>query len=541
MKTFACVYFGSALVAMFLVPLVTRIARKRGLMDAPGLRKVHKAPVPRVGGIVLVAAVLALTIPVLFLDNSIGLALRKIQTKILFLLGTGFGVFLMGLLDDVLPGGIRASFKLMVLVGASIIVSATGARIESVTVDGLFTLDFGWLSWPLTTLWIVGVTVGMNFLDGLDGLAAGTAAIVTAVIVVFALYTGQIAMAVLMLAVLGSLTGFLFFNFNPAKVFMGDCGSMFLGFMIGAGSVVCVAKAATLVGMALPLLALGVPILDTLLTVIRRGVVDRRSLFAAERGHIHHRLLDKGLNQRRAVFVIYGATLTAAATGLCMLVTRSVGSAVLFCGVLVFLFLVFHFAGSTQWKEIVAALHRNSIIKHQARLDRMSFEDSQLQMREAVNFDDWWKGLCTLAERMEFEKITLAVDDVDSAGRRSWNRTQTPLAPEESISMTIPIHGSEKANHGNGSDVDGQNVVSNGHSAQLEIVAKVNGSLEGFGRRVMFFGRLIDEYRPAFLKDGMRTLMEYRPMPREMERLRRMPESARREKSHNSKKTQEMQ
>lgn len=479
MKTYCAVYFGSALVAMFGMPIVTRLAKRFGLVDAPGVRKIHSTPVPRVGGVILLVAMLALTIPVFALDNTIGQAFRKNEMQMAVLVVASAFVFLVGLIDDL--RGVRALVKLIVLVGAAVAVCLSGARIDSVTIGSLLSFELGWLSWPTTILWIVGVTVGMNFIDGLDGLAAGISLIVCGVIAVMSFYTGQVVMAVLMLAMLGSLTGFLFFNFNPAKVFMGDSGSLFLGFMISAGSVVCVAKAATLVGIAIPALALGVPLLDTVLTVIRRGILDRRSLFAAERGHIHHRLLDKGLNQRRAVAVLYGATLLAAGLGVAMLVTRFVGTVVLLVGALAMLLVLFHFVGASRLQETLAAIKRNAAIAKQAKEERYWFEDAQLRLREAKSFDGLWTAACAMAEKMDFERLALS-QNVDATRTQTsvWRRSSQGVASCEIITVSIPLrNGNPEA------------------SVWIEAGLHVGDSLEAAGRRVMLFGRLVDEWMAA--------------------------------------------
>ncbi|MHC4295379.1 MAG: glycosyltransferase family 4 protein, partial [Planctomycetota bacterium] len=358
MKTYVTVYVGAAFLTIVLTPIVSRIARATNLLDAPGVRKVHKKPIPRIGGIVFVVSLLALVIPSLFLDNIIGEAFREVQMQLIALLGTGVFIYLVGLLDDI--RSLRASLKLASLLAASMVICLTGSRIETITAGKWFTIELGWFAWPLTLGWITAVTVGINFIDGLDGLAAGIAAIVCGTIAVFAYHSGQIAMFVLLLGLLGSLTGFLLFNFNPAKIFMGDGGSMFIGFMIGAGSVVCQAKSATLVGIALPALALGVPILDTALTMIRRTVLDKRSIFAGERGHIHHRLLDRGLDHRTVVFVIYGMTLVAAGLGLLMLSMREGAQIAMLGGGMLFLFVAFALAGSTRVKETFTTI-RNDI------------------------------------------------------------------------------------------------------------------------------------------------------------------------------------
>jgi UDP-GlcNAc:undecaprenyl-phosphate GlcNAc-1-phosphate transferase len=289
MKTYLIVWFGSALLAIFGTPIATRIARRVGLLDLPGVRKIHAAPVARIGGVIIAFAALSVVLPTLLLDNTIGLAFRKDLVSITALLATSLSMLMLGLVDDV--RGVRALVKLLCQVGAATVVCAVGIRIDSINLPGLGEVTFGVLSWPITIMWIVGITNAVNLIDGLDGLAAGISAIACGVIAVVAIYTGQLVMAVLMLALLGSLTGFLFFNSNPAKVFMGDSGTLFVGFMTAAASVMCATKSEMLVGLALPALALGVPIFDTSFSVLRR-VLERRSIFAPDRRHIHHRLLD---------------------------------------------------------------------------------------------------------------------------------------------------------------------------------------------------------------------------------------------------------
>ena len=482
--TYLGIFFGAGLLVQLATPLVARIARAFHIVDQPGARKVHRTPVPRIGGVAIVLGTMFTTLPALLLDNSVGQAIGKLHegsNQVAALLGASFVVFLVGLLDDV--RSIPAKIKLVVLVAAALVLCSTGARIESITLGAGTTIELGWASWLVTVLWIVAITVAINFIDGLDGLAGGIAAIVCGVLAVLAFHGGNIVMGVLMLALLGSLVGFLFFNWNPAKIFMGDCGSMFLGFMIGGSSVVCQAKAQTLVGLALPALAMGVPLFDTLLTFVRRKVLNRRSIFAAERGHIHHRLLDMGLGQRVSVLLMYGVTAVMAGIGTLMLFTRNnVGIlAVIVCGLLLLL-LVFRVAGASRFRETIAAIHRNSAIAHQARVEREHFEEVQLQMLRAGTFEDWWRTVCDLASRMCFERVALIqqLPDGDTTNLYVWRRTEEDLKPGDMVTMGIPLAGD----------------ILEGVSG-IELSIGRHWSLECVGRRVTLFGRLIDEYGTA--------------------------------------------
>lgn len=475
MKTYMVIYFGSAFLTLFLTPVISRIAKARGLVDAPGPRKVHKRPVPRVGGIIFVVSVLSLTIPVLFLNNVIGSAFRKVQPQLSVLLAAGVSMFIVGLIDDI--RSVPARIKLLFLMGASLAVSLSGARIETIEVGNWFTIDLGWVAWPVTLAWITGITVGMNLIDGLDGLAAGVALIVCATIAVFAYISGMIAMFVLLLALLGSLTGFLFFNFNPAKIFMGDGGSMFIGFMIGAGSVVCQAKSATLVGIALPALALGVPILDTLLTVVRRTVLDRRSVFSGDGGHIHHHLLAMGLRQRTVVIIIYGVTLLSAGMGTLMLVLRQGAQIAILIGGILILFVVFSLSRSIRLRETLTAIKQRFHSARYMKYEQNCFDEAQIRIREADTFNKWWKSLCFMAEKMNFECMVLSWSNGDKpTDKVVWQRTFEQPSYSDMFCLSMPIS--------NGNP---------GIRMQISVFSKINAPLECIGRRAILLGRLLGE------------------------------------------------
>ena len=251
---------------MLLVPIVSRLAKFYRLVDEPGPRRVHQNAIPRIGGIAIIISTFALVLPVFFLNNNIGQYFRASQLEFVTLLIAAAFIFIVGLVDDI--HSIRGKIKLLCIIGASLAICASGATISAISLGTSFNIHTGWAAWPITVPWIVIITVCINLIDGLDGLAAGIAAIVCGTILFLAFWSGQAAMIVLMLALLGSMTGFLFFNFYPAKIFMGDCGSMFLGFMIGASGIICQNKTSTLLGLAIPFLVLGAPILDTALVML---------------------------------------------------------------------------------------------------------------------------------------------------------------------------------------------------------------------------------------------------------------------------------
>jgi len=477
MKTYIAVYIGSAFLALLITPIVIRIARRLNIVAVPGPRDVHKGIVPRIGGVAIFFAAVPLSVSVPFLSNAIGDTFRNILPELTVMLLAAAFMFTVGLLDDVRGTGLRARTKFLAQLLAAVAVCRVGIRIDSISIPGLLTFDFGWLSWPLSLLWIVGITNAVNLSDGLDGLAAGISAIACGVIAVFAINSSNVVMAILMLAMVGSLSGFLFYNFSPAKIFMGDCGSMFLGFTIASSSILCSSASSALVGLALPVLALGVPIFDTLFSMLRR-FIERRSMFAADRRHFHHKLIDLGLTQRHVVVTIYIVTLVTVGLGMFMMVTQNIGSLAVFFCILLLLLLVFRCAGSVRFKEIIEGLQRKYAMNSQERKETKCFEDAQLYFRNARTRDQWWFAVCEAAQEMDFVWVSLKTRDQDgTAHTEVWRTTKAPPGQSNILTMTIPLR-----------NYDGAGPI------EFEIAVSINGSYESAGHRATLFGRLIDDH-----------------------------------------------
>lgn len=286
-------------VALLITPGVILLAAKTGAMDAPDARKVHKKPIPRIGGIGIYAAFMVAMLSVLsFVD-----VIAEVKTEIIGLMVGGSLIVLVGVIDDYknLPAKVKLVGQ---IIAAAVLVIAFDVRIDFITDpfgDYIYT---EWLAVPLTIFWIVGLTNTVNLIDGLDGLAAGVATIAAVTIMMVALQQSIMLVAVLTAALAGAAFGFLYYNFNPARIFMGDSGSMFLGFMLAGISVIGAVKSAATIALIVPILALGLPILDTTFAIVRRyrgGV----PIFKPDKGHLHHRLLDLGFTQRQAVLLMY--------------------------------------------------------------------------------------------------------------------------------------------------------------------------------------------------------------------------------------------
>jgi len=476
-KTYLTVYFGTLLLAMLLVPIISRLAKWYRFLDSPGPRKVHDKPIPRVGGIAFAVSTLLFVPGVFFLSNEIGRSFRECRTEFIALLaGAGF-MFAVGLFDDLHP--VRGYIKLLCIIAASLAICASGATISSISMGSSFELETSWAAWPLTIFWIMMITVCMSVIDGLDGLAAGVAVIVCGTILLIALWCGQAAMAVLMLALLGSVTGFLIFNFYPAKIFMGDCGSMFLGFMIGAGSIVCQIKTSTLIGLAIPFLVLVVPILDTGFVILCRRILERRSIFAPDRSHIHHRLLDLGLRQMTVVIIIYAVTVISASIGVLILTAKGGWPFVLLAFGLLLMLFMFACLHSSRFRKILKALKHNRAIARKVKAEKRIFETTEVKMRESRSFGAWWDTLRTMGKEMHFQSIGLwNRRDNRYVSNCLWNEPEEKSITCRTIKLRLPLNG-------------------NG-SVDCEIRAHIpaDGYLELGGRQAMLLGRLMDEFPP---------------------------------------------
>jgi UDP-GlcNAc:undecaprenyl-phosphate GlcNAc-1-phosphate transferase len=475
MKTYLSVYLGSAFLALVITPVLIKLAHRVKALDHPGVRTVHARPIPRIGGVAVFLSAMSLFIVVLFLDNAIGDAFRDMQLQLTILFCSATFVFLIGLVDDL--NELPARFKFLAELLAACALCIAGVRISSIGITEQWTLHLGFLSYPLTLFWIVGITNAVNLSDGLDGLAAGVSAVACAVIAIFAVYGSDVVMAILMIALLGSLSGFLFFNFNPAKIFMGDCGSLFLGFTLASASVLCSTKSSALVGLALPFLALGVPIFDTLFSMLRR-FLERRSLFAPDRRHFHHRLIDLGLRQRHVVVAIYVMTLAFVGLGMFMMITRNAASVVVFLCILLMLLLVFRLVGSIRLRETISALQNKHRIISQHKQERTSFEEVQLHFRTARTPEQRWAAICEAAKGMDFAWLSLKTQSKDGTIRTEvWRTGRAQPGLPKVVTMAIPLGG-------NGSET----------SYEFEIAISVTGSYESAGHRATLFGRLIDEH-----------------------------------------------
>jgi UDP-GlcNAc:undecaprenyl-phosphate GlcNAc-1-phosphate transferase len=293
--------------SFLLTWFVRNLAMGRGWVAPPiQERDLHEIPLPRLGGVAIFLAFL-ISISVTFFANhyfpSLGLA--SLNRTLLTLLVPATIVFLLGVYDDVFRVSPYVKFAIESVAATALFVG--GLRILDLPV--LFgARQFGWaIGLPLTILWVIGITNAFNLIDGLDGLAAGSALFSTLVVFCVAVFNNSFLVSLLSIALAGAILGFLKFNFNPATIFLGDCGSLFIGFMLSALALQGAQKSPTIVAVAIPVVSFGLPILETVLSVLRR-LISGRPLFRADREHIHHKLLERGMSHRQVVIVLYAVS-----------------------------------------------------------------------------------------------------------------------------------------------------------------------------------------------------------------------------------------
>lgn len=308
----------AAVVTIALTPLARKLAIKLDAIDYPSARRVNMLPIPRMGGVAIFGGILAALAVSGFGVYAFGwvdpfIDYNGIEVNYWgVLLGTVL-IFLVGAVDDVVDLNPKA--KMLGQIVAACVVAASGLLFSSIhNPFGEGYIEFGWVAYPLTVFYLVAFANVINLIDGLDGLAAGITGISAITILLFAVLTGRFDAALFSVILVGVCAGFLKSNFFPASIFMGDSGALLLGFSLGVISLFAVARSALFVSLLVPILAAGVPILDTFFAIVRRKR-EHRPIDEADKGHIHHRLMRAGFSQRATVLIMWAWTALLAACG----------------------------------------------------------------------------------------------------------------------------------------------------------------------------------------------------------------------------------
>ncbi|MBN2573483.1 MAG: undecaprenyl/decaprenyl-phosphate alpha-N-acetylglucosaminyl 1-phosphate transferase [Deltaproteobacteria bacterium] len=415
MRTATVAFLLACLVAALLTPLLRRFAlRHRLIDDHVSARRVHGRPIPRLGGLAIAAAFYVPLLALLFEPSSVGEIFYADSRMAIAFLAGGVALCALGLLDDIRGSGAPIKFLVQFAIAGGLYYF--GFRIEVLSLPFLGTVSLGALSLLFTLLWIVGVINAMNLIDGLDGLAAGVGLFGVLTAFVLAATRGDPIMMLFMASLAGSLVGFLFYNFNPASIFMGDTGSMFIGYVLAVGSVQTSQKSSTVVAILVPLVALGLPIADTLLAMIRRAL-RHRPLFSADRSHIHHKLLDLGLSQKQAVLVLYGVSILLGGTALLLTVASSRESAAILVAMGLLGFLAMRKLG---YGHIRRASSSQADMDTQRQLDRLAATSDEerlwVELKGAAQVMSMSAIRIVLAYRNESDSVSVQRESGDFEG-----------------------------------------------------------------------------------------------------------------------------
>ena len=305
MKTYFALFFIATVASLIVTPIVRRLCERYDLLDVPtDDRRLHLTAVPRLGGVAVFLSCLIALSTFFFVDNLLTHYLQEHKPELLLAFIPATLVLLLGVYDDL--RGTNAIVKFLVLGLIASLFYFLGGRIDALSIPFLGSVHLpATVSFIVTVLWLVGITNAFNLIDGLDGLASGAALFSTLVILAISISQGRPLQIVVSLVLCGAIAGFLRYNFNPASIFLGDSGALFIGFTLAALSVVGTQKATTAVAIVIPVLAFGFPMVDTAITMGRR-LIGGRPLFQGDSEHIHHMLLSRGWSQRHVALVLYG-------------------------------------------------------------------------------------------------------------------------------------------------------------------------------------------------------------------------------------------
>lgn len=419
MRTYLVAFVISLLMSLVLTRVLRDAARRYGLFDSGGGRKIHQQPIPRLGG---VAVVLSMSLPLLglaFWENDISRELWADKPLLVSLVGGGGLLFLVGLLDDLRD--MRAIVKLLAQIIAAGIVFAVGLRVEAISVPFLSPVHLGLLSLPVTIFWMVLVTNAVNLIDGMDGLAGGVVVLAGGTLFIMSVIEDNVMAAILLSCIVGATMGFLAYNVNPATIFLGDAGSLTLGFLLALTSVHSSQKSYTLFSIVAAMMALGLPIFDLSLAVIRR-FLSGQPIFRADQHHVHHRLLRMGLTQTQSVVVLFAGAIVLEGLALVFIYADDRLSALAIAAVVPLIVVVVRILG---YDRLIRSARRARVLEdvEQAAADGTR---ALLRVRQSDfgSFEDTWERICAVADGLGLERMHLEVVDIDIrarlAGRRDW-------------------------------------------------------------------------------------------------------------------------
>jgi UDP-GlcNAc:undecaprenyl-phosphate GlcNAc-1-phosphate transferase len=320
MRTYFVILLLSSVGSFLLTPLARRLAFRWGAVDLPGGRRIHTEPMPRLGGLAVLGGFCLPWVGFYLFDNRVSATFQNFEKLFLALMLGALGMALIGAWDDV--KGLSAGRKLLLQTAIAVGLYFAGFQIRILSNPFGAPLSLGWLSLPVSVLWIVGITNAINLLDGIDGLAAGVGLCIALSLALMNMLGGNIFVVLVSLCLAGSCLGFLPYNYAPARIFLGDSGSLVLGLVLSCVGILSLFKAATATFVLAPLILFGLPLFDTVSVMIGRWLRGT-SVFSADKSHVHHHLLRMGLTHPQASMLLYAVTLGLGGTAILISIQQS--------------------------------------------------------------------------------------------------------------------------------------------------------------------------------------------------------------------------
>ncbi|MBX5481010.1 MAG: undecaprenyl/decaprenyl-phosphate alpha-N-acetylglucosaminyl 1-phosphate transferase [Myxococcaceae bacterium] len=435
-------YSVAFLLALAVGAVLTLVVRNRalawGLVDqATSSRKVHTRPVPRLGGIAIVLAFFAPLIALFLVESVVGQTWRNQPRMIAGLFAGGLIIAALGLYDDLRGAG--AKLKFAVQTAVALLLYWIGFRVEFIASPFGEPFSLGYFALPFTVFWIVGIINALNLIDGLDGLAGGVAFVVAASNFILAAWRGDILLALCMAALAGAVLGFLVFNFNPASIFMGDTGSMFLGFVLAAVSLKTSSKSGTVVAMLVPVISLGLPIMDTLLAIIRRTAMGR-PIFSADKEHMHHRLMSRfRLSHRQAVLVLYGFCVFLAMVALGLSFANGPQSALLLVAVAVTAAIFVRRLGYLSFADRA----RTAVVRRKNLELRAVVRQISAEVEAAETIEQIWAATWSLCGALNASTLRLKVKSIEKPGELLSFEIAMDAGGAAPFTLSVPLDAND--------------------------------------------------------------------------------------------------
>jgi UDP-GlcNAc:undecaprenyl-phosphate GlcNAc-1-phosphate transferase len=443
LKTYFALFLIATIASLVTTPLIRRLCQRYNLLDVPlDGRRLHRTAVPRLGGIALYLSCLSAVSLLPFWDNLLTQTLSGMKSDILTLLIPATLVLLLGAYDD-----LRGANAVVKFVGLGLIATlfyAMGGRVDALSIPLFGSLQLPPIvSFVVTIVWLVGIANAFNLIDGLDGLASGAALFSSLVILGVSVSQERTLTIVVAVVLCGALAGFLRYNFNPASIFLGDSGALFMGFLLAALSVLGTQKATTAVAIVVPILAFGFPVVDTTMTMGRR-LLSRKPVFQGDNEHIHHMLLARGWSQRRAALVLYGV---CALFGLVALIFPATGSKLTGFMLFVISVAVIIAVGHLRYHEVdeLRAGVKRTVGDRRLRVaNNIRVRRAALAVSKASDGDEMFTAVRHL---LDFGQFSFASAEVGPPGRRrvywSWPDENEPSAADWSIRLPLVKDGVE--------------------------------------------------------------------------------------------------